>query len=114
MYIPKRYGESKIEDCPFCGKQATIKNMQGLNVCQLHKDQMLPDIKCVCGSYLELKIGRFGPYFNCLNCGNINLGKALEMLEHMQEKQNVKLIKETKDPSIADAGKYPGFDYGIE
>jgi predicted RNA-binding Zn-ribbon protein involved in translation (DUF1610 family) len=112
MYIPKRYGQSKVEECPFCGKQAIVKNKQGLNVCQAHIGQDIPDIRCVCGSYLELKTGKFGPYFVCINCGNINLKKGLEM-QTMQKKEKPK-VREEKDGFIVDPGKYPGFDYGID
>jgi hypothetical protein len=115
MYIPKKYGQSKVDACPFCQKQAVTKNKQGLNVCIAHKDSALPDVKCVCGSYLELKTGKFGPYFNCINCGNINLNKGLEILSTMQKKEKVETRKETKgDGFILDSGKYPGFDYGID
>ena len=136
MRIPKRYGEYRLDKCPFCEKQATAKNKQGLLVCPLHKDNILPDIKCVCGSWLDINIGKYGPYFVCINCGNINLKKGLEMLEHSKKKQEVKLeakketmpedkpeqkqtkqkvhFKETKDEFILDSGKYNNFDYGIE
>jgi len=79
MYIPKRYGESKIETCPFCGRQSIIKNSQGVPVCKDHKDQNLPEFKCVCGSYLLMQEGKFGIYFNCMKCGNMSLKKVLEI-----------------------------------
>jgi hypothetical protein len=78
MYIPKRYGQSKVDSCPFCTKQATVQNKQGIPVCQSHKDQNLDNLKCICGSFLEVKSGKFGPYFYCFKCGNINFRKALE------------------------------------
>jgi hypothetical protein len=55
------------------------KNKQGIPVCINHKEDTLDDIRCICGSYLDLKDGKFGPYFNCLNCGNINFRKGLEL-----------------------------------
>ncbi len=76
----KRYGHSKIEKCPFCGNRALAKNKQGLYVCIKHKDKVLPDIKCTCGSYLEPRNGRYGPYFFCMHCGNIGLKKGLDMM----------------------------------
>lgn len=79
MYIPKKYGQSKIDLCPFCSKRATIKNKQGLPTCLEHKNQELKDMKCVCGGYLDLREGKWGPYFNCINCGNINFRKVLEI-----------------------------------
>ena len=116
MFIPKRYGQYKEEKCPFCGDRAIARNRQGLNVCTKHKEEVLPDIKCACGSYLELKTGKYGPYFNCINCGNINLAKGLEMKEcKFNTPQKVTVSpKEEKDQLVADSGKYKDFDYGVE
>ena len=79
MYIPKRYGQSKVDLCPFCEKAATAKNSQDVPVCQAHKKMLLPDLKCSCNSYLDLRKGKFGVYFNCMNCGNMNMKKALSL-----------------------------------
>ena len=79
MFIPKKYGQSKIDKCPFCQKQATIKNKQGLPVCTDHKQELLDGLKCLCGSNLEMLSGKFGIFFSCFKCGNINLRKALEI-----------------------------------
>ena len=79
MYIPKRYGQSKVELCPFCKKDTTTKNKQQVPVCYAHKASILKDLTCFCGDYLELKDGKFGIYFYCTNCGNFNLKKALDM-----------------------------------
>ena len=79
MYIPKKYGQSKIFNCPFCGKQAIAKSHQGIPVCLVHKEASLQNLKCLCGEYLELKDGKYGPYFTCIKCGNINFKKALEI-----------------------------------
>ncbi|MBU0616016.1 MAG: hypothetical protein KJ601_08060 [Nanoarchaeota archaeon] len=78
MYIPKRYGQSRIDKCPFCEKTAVTKNKQGIPVCAVHKDSELKDIKCACGSWLDVREGKFGPYFFCINCGNISFKKAME------------------------------------
>jgi len=77
----KTYGNYKTSTCPFCERLATSKNEQGLEVCHKHKTKLLDEIKCVCGSWLESCSGKFGPYFNCLNCGNVNYNKAMEMKE---------------------------------
>ncbi|MBU0470780.1 MAG: hypothetical protein KKA62_01935 [Nanoarchaeota archaeon] len=77
----KSYGNYKTSSCPFCGKIATHKNEQGLEVCRLHTKQSLEEIKCSCGSWLEQRSGKFGPYFNCIKCGNINYKKGMEMKE---------------------------------
>ncbi|NOZ80981.1 MAG: hypothetical protein GXP63_04880 [DPANN group archaeon] len=79
MRIPKRYGQSRTSACPFCGKQGITHNDQGIPVCNAHRSTRLPDIRCVCGEWLEVATGRFGPYFRCLNCGNINFRRGLEM-----------------------------------
>ncbi|HIG93074.1 MAG TPA: hypothetical protein VJI32_07010 [Candidatus Nanoarchaeia archaeon] len=79
MRIPKRYGQSKELSCPFCVRVATQKNAQGIDVCFQHTKEVLQEIKCTCGSWLEQRSGKFGPYFNCLNCGNINFKRGMEM-----------------------------------
>ncbi|MEK6876532.1 MAG: hypothetical protein AABX63_03915, partial [Nanoarchaeota archaeon] len=63
----------------FCEKAATAKNSQDVPVCQAHKKTLLPDLKCSCNSYLDLRNGKFGVYFNCMNCGNMNIKKALSL-----------------------------------
>lgn len=79
MRIPKRYGESQVVNCPFCGKTAVTKNSQQVPVCTAHKDNELKNLKCVCGEWLDILPGKWGPYFRCLTCGNINFKKGLEM-----------------------------------
>jgi hypothetical protein len=123
MYIPKRYGESKIAECPFCSKPSFTKNKQKIPVCKDHVDKMMPEIKCVCGSYLDLKESKYGPFFVCMNCGTMNLKKGMEMLslkksdakEAAPLQQKVPVNRsEGKDESILDSGKYKDFDYGID
>ncbi len=87
MFIPKRYGESKRMDCPFCQKPATLNNAQGIPTCLAHKEQQLPDLKCMCGSWLELRQGDWGPYFNCTNCGNLSFAKAMARSTPAPEQQ---------------------------
>lgn len=98
MRIPKRYGQSRIDNCPFCGKVATSKNNQGVPVCHAHKDQNLDDVKCACGEYLDLNDGKWGPYFRCINCGNINFRKAMEMNPQVKDlaKQKAKIVEHNK------------------
>jgi hypothetical protein len=113
MYIPKRYGQSKEENCTFCDAKGLHKNRQGLIVCLGHKDKVMDDMKCICGHFLELREGKFGPFYTCMNCGIVSVKKALEM-QGMQKKEKVEVRKEKKDDFIVDPGKYPGFDYGID
>lgn len=81
MYIPKKYGESKVDKCPFCGKQGILENKQGVSVCQQHRSAVLNDMKCACGETLDLMHGKFGAFFKCDNCGTMNMRKVLEMNE---------------------------------
>ncbi len=98
MYKRKQYGQSQINNCPFCNKTATAKNKQGVPVCSKHKDKYL-DLKCVCGNWLDVKEGKWGPYCVCITCGNINFKKALEMnplaKETSKEKKTISKPKET-------------------
>ena len=89
MYIPKKYGSSKRTNCPFCDKSATTHNTQEIPVCRLHKERNLEDIRCMCGSYLALEIGSYGPYFSCVNCGNLCFRKVLEMRSPTVKTQDV-------------------------
>ena len=79
MFIPKKYGQSKVDKCPFCQKQATSMNKQNVPVCLSHKDEFLDNLECVCGSTLEMLNGNYGIFFSCMKCGSINLKKVLDM-----------------------------------
>lgn len=81
MYIKKQYGQSKVDKCLFCGKQATTTNGQGVPVCIVHKGAVLGDMKCICGEYLDIRTGKYGLFFTCMRCGIVNLRKALEINE---------------------------------
>jgi hypothetical protein len=88
VYIPKKYGQSRIDKCPFCSNHATTQNEQSVPVCSQHKNTTIERWKCVCGEHLDLMQGKFGPYFVCLNCGNISFSKALEVNEgNLQTKE---------------------------
>lgn len=102
MRIPKRYGQSRIDSCPFCSKTAVTKNGQGVPVCVSHKNENLTGLKCACGSYLDVKTGKWGAYFSCFRCGNINIGKALEMnpAPKTVKKEEVQKPKERKEVVI--------------
>ena len=88
MYIPKQYGKSKIDVCPFCDEQAFTLNKQKIPVCNKHRHAVLGGMRCICSEYLELKTGRYGTYFNCLNCGNIN-SKKIFNINIVEDKQNI-------------------------
>lgn len=75
----KKYGSSKLITCPFCDRIATHKNEQAVAVCHRHSKSTIEEIKCSCGSWLEQRSGKYGAYFNCINCGNINFNKGMEL-----------------------------------
>lgn len=118
--VPKKYGQSKTNTCPFCNRLATAKNKDGQDVCSQHKRETMPEIRCSCGSWLELLSGKFGPYFNCLNCGNINYQKGMEMKNlPINQRSNVKtqekkvtVIKE-RNSVIKKKSRYPS-NYELE
>jgi predicted RNA-binding Zn-ribbon protein involved in translation (DUF1610 family) len=99
MYMRKRYGESRIETCPFCGRQAIIKNVQGIPVCTDHRDKLLPEMKCTCGEHLLIQNGKFGVFFNCFKCGNINFRKILEINPDIMKAEKIK--EKVERPEIA-------------
>ena len=84
----KQYGNYKTSNCPFCTRTATVKNEQGIDVCHKHVKSLMEEIKCTCGSWLEQRVGKFGPYFNCLNCGNFNYNKAMEIKDITMKKSH--------------------------
>lgn len=82
MFRKKVYGSYKVELCPFCSKTSTTKNGQGISVCQRHKKAELLDLKCACGDWLDLKVGKYGPYFSCFKCGIVKYQKGLEINDY--------------------------------
>jgi hypothetical protein len=93
--IPKRYGQSRLNHCPFCSKQAVAENSQGIPVCPHHKGAELI-LKCRCNEFLDIHKGRWGAYCKCLNCGNMNLQRALEInplpKAHMSDEEKKRLL----------------------
>ena len=59
--------------------QGIVRNTQGISVCQKHKDRKIENAICACGETLELRTGKFGAYFYCINCGNISFSKAMSV-----------------------------------
>ena len=90
MRIPKRYGQSQIAKCPFCGMMSTTVNSQKIPTCIKHKESSLDNLKCACGGYLDLKHGKFGPFFTCFKCGIVNMRKALDVNSGQYNVQGVK------------------------
>ncbi|MFH1400768.1 MAG: hypothetical protein ABIH41_04565 [Nanoarchaeota archaeon] len=83
----KVYGSYHVDNCVFCGRQATVKNPQKFPVCQEHIAKKLEDIKCACGDWLDIREGKFGTFFTCFHCGAISLHKGLEMMRMTQKKE---------------------------
>ncbi|MCF7860786.1 hypothetical protein K9M79_00955 [Candidatus Woesearchaeota archaeon] len=75
----KIYGQSRVDKCPFCDKQALTKNKQGVPVCADHKTSILKDMKCTCGSTLDIKHGKYGFFFVCFQCGPQNTRRVFEL-----------------------------------
>jgi hypothetical protein len=80
MYIPKQYGKSRVDSCPFCNKRAITENSQGLPVCKEHKQNNL-ELKCFCGSWLDIRKGKWGPFCTCIKCGVLSFNKAMAINE---------------------------------
>ncbi|MBI2151165.1 hypothetical protein HYU21_00360 [Candidatus Woesearchaeota archaeon] len=78
-FAKKSYGQYKEVHCTFCEKMATQYTENQLPVCRLHLKGKLDEFKCLCGSWLEQRSGKYGPYFNCIKCGIVNYKKGLEM-----------------------------------
>ena len=116
MRIPKVYGQSKQTNCPFCEKLALTQNSQKIPVCIDHKTRELSDLKCICGEWLDLKDGKFGPFFTCFSCGAINFNKALEMNPHFKDckagmpKQENKVFPIKKEYSNEDKKSFSTFN----
>lgn len=73
-------------------------NPQDIPVCQAHKEEILDDLKCVCGSILEILHSKYGVFFRCMVCGNMNLRKVLEFnTVNAKIKDDDKYLSKTTD-----------------
>jgi hypothetical protein len=79
LRFPKVYGQSSVNACPFCGGQAYLKNKENVPVCKKHTACSLPDLKCVCGSWLDARESKFGVFFVCMNCGPVSFSKMMAL-----------------------------------
>ena len=96
MRYKKVYGQSRIDNCPFCGRNAIVNNIQGIPVCLQHKNAEFEELMCSCGGYLDIMHGKYGAFFNCINCGNINFRKGMEINQERIRKTAEKCNKEPK------------------
>ena len=71
-----------------------------MTVCREHQRQKLEEIRCTCGNWLEARSGKFGPYFNCVKCGNINYNKGMAMKDMttpiMTDAQKTEIVPEQR------------------
>ena len=107
MRIPKKYGESKVEKCPFCNERAIAMNKQGIPVCRNHKEKELGPMRCICAEMLDLKHGKYGVFFTCMNCGTMNMRKALEINNPDSSKPYKVQKKAGKPKETATKKRYP-------
>ena len=85
----KVIGQYQTPECPFCGKRALAVNSQKVPVCVEHKNKLIPEKRCSCGSWLDLRHGKYGPYFNCIKCGNLSYAKGTERASIVETKEEV-------------------------
>ncbi|MFC2134065.1 hypothetical protein ACFLTH_05555 [Bacteroidota bacterium] len=83
-----------MTNCVFCGRQAVRKNKQNFPVCITHKEDSLPDMKCVCGEFLTIKESKYGAFFLCADCGHVSLKKAMSVNEVQLKQSKDKTPKE--------------------
>ena len=57
----------------------------------------MEESKCICGSWLELRQGKFGPYFHCEKCGNKNFSKGMEVIQSVKPTSFVEEEREGKE-----------------
>lgn len=74
-------------NCPFCGKRGVTRNRQGFPVCDEHRNELINNLKCVCGRYLDIKKSKYALIFSCINCGIINLDRVVEVNKDILKKQ---------------------------
>jgi len=75
--MPARYGQSSAATCPFCGMQAYTKNKQDVPCCAKHKELVVPDLKCICGGWLDQRESKFGVFYACMKCGPVSFSKMM-------------------------------------
>jgi hypothetical protein len=103
MHLPKRYGQSSVAQCPFCGGQSFAKNEQGVPCCTKHKHLKLPDLKCICGGWLDQRESKFGVFYACMKCGPISFSKM--MLSNGDAIMKMLSAKEPQKPA-SQGGQY--------
>ncbi len=113
--MKKVYGQSQNTTCVFCDKLATKKNKQGFTTCIDHVNEIMPDKKCICGEWLDIRESKWGAFYVCSNCGPISLSKANEMNSKKSSvgfKLNKKFreAQKTKAPNVITKKKEPEYE----
>lgn len=105
----KEYGKSSIDKCIFCDDNAFSYNDQRFPVCKDHKNAIvdMDKIKCSCKSYLDIKQGKYGTFFLCMNCGPVSIAKV-KSINDIIDKNNPDFKKKTSDLKIkkTNSGEY--------
>lgn len=79
--MKKTYGSYREETCIFCSERAICMNEQNLPTCTKHKHELVDmnKVKCSCGDFLDIKEGKYGSFFLCMNCGPMSIAKIKEI-----------------------------------
>jgi hypothetical protein len=112
----KSYGSYKTDSCVFCGATAYGKNKIGLPACKAHKDtDSGPDLKCTCGEYIDVAVGKFGAYAKCIRCGNKKLQQIMEYNAGLPKEKTVtaSVKKTASKPSASKTVSKAEYEYGI-
>lgn len=75
----KVYGQSQTALCPFCRSIAMSKNPQNVPTCTKHNQVRIPEVKCICGRWLDMRESKFGVFFTCGSCGPVSFAKMLQV-----------------------------------
>ena len=95
----KVYGQSKVETCMFCDKNATLVNSQGVPACLKHKEKILEDKRCICGEWMSVKSSKWGAFYLCPSCGPKSFSKA-DSMDSAGYKLNKKFREKEKPEKV--------------
>lgn len=66
--MKKRYGSYQVIVCINCDKAAVTRKKTGTPCCEAHRFSADPEVFCICGKQMEIRLGKYGVYGACL-CG---------------------------------------------
>jgi hypothetical protein len=67
----------------------------------------MPEVKCACGSWTELREGKWGPFFLCRSCGPISFAKGLEMFKMMKPGEAIQATAREPRRNVVNAASKP-------